>query len=199
MSSLTQHPTAMAEELEGLLYGTLDLEEVEPSRPNAVLTGDPPLWLQEDFAAFPLLLTKGPGVAWQPTLEWLQKRFDCCMAPLRLAPRHLAHLAAEWSAKGGGRPFELHYALPKEIQNMNTVTLNIPDDALQRLYQALPPEDGTEKQPLLLTAVQEHFWAHFKVDLSGASLQRLGCAAALVDGSRAKESKPSESARVWMN
>jgi len=63
---------------------------------------------------------------------------------------------------------------------MRTITLNIPDDALQRLYQALPPEDGTEQQPLLLTAVQEHFQAHFNMDLSGASLQRLGCAAALV-------------------
>ena len=155
------HPyVASTEELEGMLYGKLDLEE--------------------EFATFPLLLTKGPPAVWQPVLEWIQKRFDCCMAPLRLAPRHLAHLAAEWSALGGGRPFELHYALPKEIENMRTITLNIPDDALQRLYKALPPEDGTEQEPPLLTAVREHFKAHFNVDLAGAALQRLGCAAALV-------------------
>jgi len=155
------------QELIGLLYG----QSIMP----------------EEFSTLPLLLTRGPKEAWQPVLQWLQAKFDCCVAPLRLAPHSLASLAAEWALMIRGRPLELHFELPKDIDGMRSIMVSIPDDGIARLQEGLSQKEVEQAelkrdsgQPALLAALEEHFFTHFKIRLSGASLARLGCSVAMV-------------------
>lgn len=156
--------------LRGVLYGDEDWSA----------TGD-------NFAVLPLLLTKGPLDDWQGILQWLQGRFDCCVAPLKIPPFRLTGIATDWMtmSAGGSQPIELSFKLTRAaVPGIKHITVTFAAESIHRLQlsiaQAGSSADKQEQELQLMQALEAHFASHFHLSLSEAQLVRVGCSAAIL-------------------
>jgi hypothetical protein len=146
-----------------------------------------------DFTFFPVLLIKGTKNVTLCTIRWLQQQFDCRISSLTFAPHHLAQMASIWAIaptpsnhpSSHGNIFELTYHVPAHIQGLRSIKLTISAADVRRLClgiaaatssstQAAEGKDSpTNSKPLLLTALEQHFWHGFRIALGAMSLVRV--------------------------
>ncbi|KAF7660675.1 hypothetical protein LDENG_00277820 [Lucifuga dentata] len=154
--------------------------------------------LPKDFVCLPLFCSS--GAEWLTSLikSWFQRTFDCCFGPLEIGPTSLQWLIALWTnchPESSIQHLKIIWTVPVKPPMQITYTVD-PQDAweLWRSVRKEPQEerDGDlgrgqeseeeessidiEEVTRFVQGLKNHFYRHFKLNLSAANLSQVSTA-----------------------
>ncbi|XP_026157383.1 centromere protein L [Mastacembelus armatus] len=144
--------------------------------------------LPNDFTCLPLFGSSGQEVFTFLVQSWFQKTFDCCFGPLEINHTSLQWLAALWTnchTESSIQHLKLIWTLPVEPQLQITYTVN-PQDAwsLWSSVRKDPEEENEGEEESIdfeevvrfIQGLKNHFYKHFRLDLSAGTLKQVSTA-----------------------
>nr|XP_020478309.1 centromere protein L isoform X2 [Monopterus albus] len=145
--------------------------------------------LPQDFICLPLFGSSGSEVLTRLVQSWFQQTFDCCFGCLEISETCLHWLAALWTnchSESSIQRLKLIWTIPVKPVLQVTYTVN-PQDAWD-LWSDIRKEPGEENEgedgrsvdieevTRFIQGLKNHFYKHFKLDLSAGPLQQVSTA-----------------------
>ncbi|XP_028256526.1 centromere protein L [Parambassis ranga] len=146
--------------------------------------------LPEDFTCLPLFGSNGSEDLTSAVKSWFKQTFDCCFGPLEISNTNLQWLVALWT--NCHREYDIQYlkmiwTLPVVPPLQVSYTVNSTDawDLWNSVRQEMRAgEDEAENVNSIdieevihfFEGLKNHFYRHFRLDLSGGSLNHISSA-----------------------
>ncbi|XP_076008588.1 centromere protein L [Genypterus blacodes] len=150
------------------------------------------LSLPQDFVCLPLFCSSGPEWLTSTVKSWFQQSFDCCFGPLEINSTSLQWLAALWTnchPESSIQQLKMMWTLRAAPPLHITFTVH-PQDAWA-LWRSVGKEETEEERgdnpeeesridfeevARFMQGLKSHFYRHFRLDLSAASLNQVSTA-----------------------
>lgn len=143
--------------------------------------------LPKDFTCLPLFFSSGSAVLTSMVQSWFQQNFDCCFGPLEINHTSLQWLVALWTnchTESSIRHLKMIWSIPVTPPLQITYTVNGEDawelwSSVRKDPREKEGEENegssidTEEVMRFMQALKSHFYRHFRLDLSAASLKQV--------------------------
>lgn len=146
--------------------------------------------LPKDFTCLPLFGYKGAERLSSVVKSWFQRTFDCCFGPLEISHTSLQWLLALWTnchAESNIQHLKMLWTLPSVPPLQVTYAVDARDawelwSSVQKCSRG--NGDGAEKAGWIdveevtgfMKGLKNHFYRHFKLDLSAGTLNQVSTA-----------------------
>ncbi|GLD67400.1 centromere protein L [Lates japonicus] len=149
--------------------------------------------LSKDFICLPLFGSSGPEVLTTLVKSWFQQMFDCCFGPLEISHTSLQWLMALWAnchTESNIQHLRMIWTLPVMPPLQITYTVDAQDawelwssvrkDSEEESEGGEEVEEGgsidLKEVMRFVQGLKNHFYRHFRLDLSAGSLQQVSTA-----------------------
>lgn len=128
------------------------------------------------YTRLPLVVISGPESLAEKVVVYFEERFDCRITKVSFPPLELKWMCAMWAGAVDNptKKVQLVYSLPDEVKGIRKITYDINPQDCQDLWRSihdLEEPSFTEAEVVaFMTALQHHFYRHFKVNLTRCQL-----------------------------
>lgn len=144
------------------------------------------LKLQDHFTSLPICLIKAPVELARIMIFWFERKFDCRITPMTFSSMDLGWYFSLWagiSPHGKSVPIELCYNA-SSVKGLSRILFSIEQKDAKTIWENIHGSNSQvfteEESRTFLKALECHFYHHFRINLEGLTITRVGTAIASV-------------------